>query len=633
MDQSIVCSVGCAPNVWPTVHRTVFTIVAVSLIGVVPLHAADGGPVDRRSHVLFRSLQSADASHEIRIDRSTDGGVTWETPRGLPVRSLPLNRAGEPLSVTAATTWFGPGRSLVLAAVGSRLFASDDGTFSWNEIDLSDATNPSSYITALAVDPQDSDHWLIGTSYDGIYRSRDAGGSWSELTDDREARDLYFGAGFFEEVRDLWFTDDGSVVVRAGFGAGFVSLNVETGVTTRLGPSIDGDRSYAKIAEASQRPRVVDLTTGDSLASPSLARDSHLPNTATSSDSAARQPLSTAKAERRERATGHTGIYVSSGNAAPERIGSYLELIRTRGYTAIVVDVKDDEGRVTYDSSLELPRAIGAVTPIVDLPDLVREAHAQGTYVIARLVVFKDRRLYALDDNRLAMWDRVRNRPFGVFRTYVDEDTGERRSVQVEHWVDPYSTEVWAYNIDIAQEVAGLGVDEIQFDYIRFPSDGNADNAISRYEVDGADRVQALEGFLSAARSAIELPISIDVFGFNAWSNMSYLGQDVVRLSVYVDAICPMFYPSHFVLPFMPQFSYLDRGNVIYDLGTRRLHALVDDRALVRPYVQAFLIGAELQYERPEYVRYLNLQLDGLRSGGADGYTLWNASGRYYMLP
>ena len=559
----------------------------------------------------------------------------------MPVRSLPLDRAGEPLPVTAATTWYGSGRSLVLAAVGSRLFASEDGAVSWREIDLTETTNPSSYITALAVDPRNSDHWLIGTSYDGIYRSLDGGASWSDLTEDHEGSDLYSGAGFFEEVRELWFSGYGSVIVRGGFGAGFVSLNLETGATTRLGPGVAGENSYARIADASQHPRVIDLTTGDPLVSPGLVQNARRSSETTmpavethrSHNGAVKQPLSAAKAERRELAAGLTGIYVSSGNAAPERIGSYLELIRTRGYSAIVVDVKDDEGRVTYDSSLELPRALGAVTPIVDLPELVREAHEQGTYVIARLVVFKDRRLYALDDNRLAMWDRVRDRPFGVFRTYVDEDTGERRSVQVEHWVDPYSTEVWAYNIDVAQEVAALGVDEIQFDYIRFPSDGDADNAVSRYEIDGAGRVQALEGFLSAARSAIELPISIDVFGFNAWSNMSYLGQDVVRLSAYVDVICPMFYPSHFVRTFMPQFSYLDRSNLIYDLGTRRLHALVDGRVLVRPYVQAFLIGAELQYERPEYVRYLNLQIDGLHSGGADGYTLWNASGRYYMLP
>jgi hypothetical protein len=124
---------------------------------------------------------------------------------------------------------------------------------------------------------------------------------------------------------------------------------------------------------------------------------------------------------------------------------------------------------------------------------------------------------------------------------------------------------------------------------------------------------------------------------------MNYLGQDVTRLADYVDVISPMFYPSHFARAFLPQFSYLDRSYVIYDLGTRRSHALANHGlerresgatgTLIRPYIQAFLIGPELAYEEPVYTRYLRLQVEASEAASASGYTLWNASGRYYMLP
>ena len=96
--------------------------------------------------------------------------------------------------------------------------------------------------------------------------------------------------------------------------------------------------------------------------------------------------------------------------------------------------------------------------------------------------MFKDKALALYDGGTYAFLDRKTGKPWGVFRTYTDEKTGETRTEQVEFWVDPYNEEVRAYNAAIAEEVASLGVDEIQFDYIRFPSDGDTSTLTPPYK-------------------------------------------------------------------------------------------------------------------------------------------------------
>jgi hypothetical protein len=103
-------------------------------------------------------------------------------------------------------------------------------------------------------------------------------------------------------------------------------------------------------------------------------------------------------------------------------------------------------------------------------------------------------------------------------------------------------------------------------------------------------------------------------------------------ISRYVDAISPMFYPSHFSRSFLPSFTYLDRATEIYRTGTRRASEIVGGRALIRPFVQAFLIGGELEFDVPTYTRYLHNQIEGSLEGNAAGFLLWNQSNRYYMV-
>ena len=330
------------------------------------------------------------------------------------------------------------------------------------------------------------------------------------------------------------------------------------------------------------------------------------------------------------RAALRNGIYVRSDRAAVA-LPEYLELLNRHGLDSLVIDFKTDIGSLSYDSDLPLARAMGAAPGPIKLDRLIAEAHAAGIYVIARLVVFKDPYLYDWDNHRLAIWDGELGEPWRhlVPAGAADPDAMRQR----EYWVDPFAPEVWQYNVDVAVELAARGVDEIQFDYIRFPSDGPVERARYRHRRPGQQRIDAIESLLALARERLEVPISTDLFGFNSWYRAgNFIGQDIDVLSEYADVISPMFYPSHFPDHFLSDRSYTERAYAIYETGVRRAQRLVRGRAHIRPYVQAFLIGRELRMEEEEYSRYLTRQLDGNRAAAGSGFTLWNASNRYYMV-
>jgi hypothetical protein len=126
--------------------------------------------------------------------------------------------------------------------------------------------------------------------------------------------------------------------------------------------------------------------------------------------------------------------------------------------------------------------------------------------------------------------------------------------------------------------------------------------------------------------------VSKDPRIINAFRMGNWIGQNIEMLSHYVDVICPMYYPSHFPRDFISDLPYLERAKLIYREGSERSAMIAGGRSLIRPYVQAFLIGGELSMEQQEYSRYLLEQLQGSRAGNASGFTLWNMSNKYYMV-
>lgn len=483
------------------------------------------------------------------------------------------------------------------------------GAGGFRPLPIREATGPNTYLNSVSRSPWDGRRLLVATTFHGLYESMDGGESWSDL--EGSARGLYKGNGFYEDIAAAAYDPQNRD-----------RIWVELAQDGRIG-TIDR-RTGAFSEETSPRAREI-LATALRVAEIEF------------------EPRDDAAQARRDLAADHTSFYLSPWQMEPARLERHMAMAREHGFTAVVIDFKDDQGRIAYDSALEFHRSLGAVHDFFSARRVIDRVHQEGLYLIARVVVFKDRELYDYDGNRYAVWDTRRNAPWGVFREYPAEvEGGEPRVEQVEFWVDPFSEFVWEYNIEVARELEALGVDEIQFDYIRTPADGRTWDISYRFHEGSPalepndpysdDRVEALSAFLRRARREITIPIGIDVFGFNGWYRMSYLGQDIAALSRYVDVISPMLYPSHFPRDFVGDLSYLPWAEYLYRDGVARARRITGDQVLIRPYVQSFLIGGELEFEEPTYTDYLKHQIRGAAEGGAGGFTLWNQSGRYYML-
>jgi len=355
----------------------------------------------------------------------------------------------------------------------------------------------------------------------------------------------------------------------------------------------------------------------------------------------------------RAAADGRHGIYLQTGFMVhPDSRATYDAMLTQRGLDTVVVDLKDDNGRLRFEPRDPLVKAIGRISNPLDVEGYVREMKAKGRYLIARIVVFKDQRLFEYSGGAYAVWDGTTNAPWRGYEWEKKEvpipapagappstaapatTTVTERKYYGEYWVDPYSEKVWEYNVAIAKEIIARGFDEVQFDYIRFPTDGtNLGEARYRWKDAGMDMESALMSFLSYARASIDAPISIDIYGANGWYRSGVrTGQDVELLARYVDAICPMFYPSHFEQTFMAFEPAVQRPYRIYKLGTLRNSYIARKRVVVRPYVQAFFLN--VRYDRAWYSpAYVALQVDGVRDASNEGLLFWNNSGRYDDLP
>ena len=340
-----------------------------------------------------------------------------------------------------------------------------------------------------------------------------------------------------------------------------------------------------------------------------------------------------------ETANGKKSVYVSAYQMRTmEGINKYKKIIANNKLNSLVVDMKDDYGLLRFEPKSPLLKKKGYVTQYkVDLDKFVEEYKKTNTYLIGRIVVFKDRHLSTYDKQQYAVWDAKNNKPWMGIRgkeAVKDENgnvTGSKTAYYDENWVDPYSEEVWEYNVEIAKELISRGFDEVQFDYIRFPTDGtNLSDATYRWKDKGMDMESALVSFLSYARKNINAPIGIDIYGANGWYRSgTRTGQDVELMSEYVDVICPMFYPSHFEQNFLEYAPYEERPYRIYFYGSYRNTVIGRNRIVVRPWIQAFYMG--VRYDRTYYNKdYVQREVFGTRDGLDRGYMHWNNSGRWY---
>ncbi len=354
-------------------------------------------------------------------------------------------------------------------------------------------------------------------------------------------------------------------------------------------------------------------------------------------------------------AAGRQGLYLPVNHAATSALlAPYLKTIESRALDMVVVDMKDDYGRLRFTPRDPSVAAKGRSFNPIDIEALVSTMKAKGVWLVARVVVFKDPELAKLKGGKFAVWDATTNRPWvGWYNAQKKKEpaaadalagagapAGDLNEFELvptnydERWVDPYSEEVWDYIASLSNELIARGFDEIQFDYIRFPTDGqNLGDARYRWKDAGMDMESAILSFLSHVRSRVAAPISIDIYGANGWYRTgARTGQEVELLSRYVDVICPMYYPSHFEQGFLAGAPSELRPYRIYYRGTLRTDQIARGRVIVRPYVQAFYLN--VAYDRKYYnLDYVRLQKDGVRDAGFPGLTYWNNGGRYDDIP
>jgi len=344
------------------------------------------------------------------------------------------------------------------------------------------------------------------------------------------------------------------------------------------------------------------------------------------------------QSDYRDKIKNKKSLYVPAGQVVtPKGIDKFISVIETNKLNSLVIDMKDDYGLLRFrtQNSLVSEKAKESAYAI-DIDNFVKTFKEKNVHLIARIVVFKDRNLYKQKNGAYAVWDAKNNAPWLGIRDFEKIPAENDKAEQIktifydEYWVDPYSEEVWEYNTAIAKELIRRGFDEIQFDYIRFPTDGrNIRDTRYRWQDSGMDMESALISFLSYARKNIDAPIGIDIYGANGWYRSgTRTGQDVELMARYVDVICPMFYPSHFEQDFLAYTPIIERPYRIYFYGTYRNTVIARSQVLVRPWVQAFYLN--VSFDRRFYDKdYVLRQIFGVRDAADSGYMYWNNSGRY----
>jgi hypothetical protein len=319
------------------------------------------------------------------------------------------------------------------------------------------------------------------------------------------------------------------------------------------------------------------------------------------------------------------GIYATAHSAAGSRMEKLVKLMDDTALNAMVIDVKDDWGYITWETGNPDLDAVGSTNKIIaDMPKLMNTLNEHKIYPIARIVVFKDTVL-AKKKPELSfvnpdgtVWGNTKNPP--------------------DSFVNPYNKEVWDYNVAVAKEAVKAGFKEIQFDYVRFPEGFEKRADVLKYTKDDRSRIDAVAQFVKYAREQIEplgARVSVDIFGYAASVPAAEgIGQDFVKISENVDVISPMVYPSHYSegwfgskIPDAAPFATIN-GSMI---DTNKKLAPIESSGLkpiIRPWIQDFTaswIKGYIKYGKHE----VEEQIRGLEANGIHEFLLWNANNNY----
>ncbi len=307
------------------------------------------------------------------------------------------------------------------------------------------------------------------------------------------------------------------------------------------------------------------------------------------------------------------GIYLTAQSASnPTKVAAMIKLIDSTELNAVVIDTKDYTGKILYSSQVPLAVELKTSRPVMaDVSAIIRKFHEKNIYVIARQTVFQDPVLAAAKTD----W-AIKSKKGGLWR----DNLGLA-------WIDPTKTEVWDYNVAIAKESIALGFDEINFDYVRFPTDGNLSLAIlPTSTLRRNENMATFFKYLSDSLVAEPAYISVDFFGFvmERHTGMT-IGQRLVDAVNVVDYISPMMYPSHYPKGYLGFDNPAAFPGQVVGSGMKQGIGYFSSttRAEVRPWLQAFNMGA--YYDATK----IRAQIEAVEKYPNGGWLLWNASNNY----
>ncbi len=302
----------------------------------------------------------------------------------------------------------------------------------------------------------------------------------------------------------------------------------------------------------------------------------------------------------------------------PETRQRIFDLLDTTELNAVVLDVKGDDGWITYPTQVPLAHEIGADRPMVkDFQAVMAQFRSRGVYTIARVVTFKDGLL-------------AKNYPeYAVKMSGSAEVASEREYLT---WTDPFLGQVWDYNVHVAVEAAQMGFDEIQFSHVRFPTPSQAGTLEFSQEATKETRVAAITGFLSIARGQLRpygVRISADTLGYTCWrKDDTLIGQDIERMGRYLDVLCPMLYPSTFGSG-IPGYkmAVAHPYEVIYESAQRAVNRVGPLGCTVRPWIQDF---PDYRFDKRVYGKAeIQAQIKGCFDAGSAGFMVWDHRVKY----
>ena len=322
------------------------------------------------------------------------------------------------------------------------------------------------------------------------------------------------------------------------------------------------------------------------------------------------------------------GIYLTGNSAGGSRFDSLLDLVEKTDLNTMVIDIKDDNGNLTFKPEKGSPYEEFSNNYIDDPKKMMKKLEEKGVYPIARIVVFKDTEL-------------AKKRPDLSFK-----DNGKVWvNGKGDAFVSPFEKEVWEYNVNVAKMAAEMGFQEIQFDYVRFPEgfetrDDDLEYPLGDYK--DADlsntkkRVQAVTDFVAYAREELGnygIDVSVDIFGYAATiEETPGIGQNFSKIADNVDVISSMIYPSHWTSYFGIDVPDKEPYKLVteYAKVENKVLGALDKAPVSRPWLQDFSApwlysGATFEYGKPE----VEAQIKALYENGIDEYLLWNAGNTY----